>query len=447
MDFYINKKRKKALLTTVPMPEISIINQVPGRIIRPNELDSIEDCLIVANNESFLGGRSQPAIGLHFLKENVPSVDILEFPKWDDYEEALKNNYDVVGISFYTTHFYAAKKMAKMAKEAGIKEVWAGNFGALTPGVSDYFDRAFIGCAENDLKIALENEAIKEVKHPVITTPFSAVLRSGEKAGYIFTSRGCKFKCEFCCSPIFFQGSDTISLSEIERVLDIYRDMGINYINVGDETFLQNHGHAKKVINLMHKRDMKWFCTSRADLILGNVEELKEKGFNSVYMGIESMNDDNLLDQNKGQYTEKIIAVLDELKHYGISTSGTYILGLDKDTKESIKNDLERLNKLLINILIFIIFTPYPELPLYPKWKKDGKIIHDNWKEYDGLHMVFKHPFLSPEEAKETLNYAVCNVYSPYNYNKRRVLRRLDQLKREKESLKVQTREVLTIKN
>jgi anaerobic magnesium-protoporphyrin IX monomethyl ester cyclase len=135
------------------------------------------------------------------------------------------------------------------------------------------------------------------------------------------------------------------------------------------------------------------------------------------------------------------------LKHYGISTSGTYILGLDKDTKESIKNDLERLNKLLINILIFIIFTPYPELPLYPKWKKDGKIIHDNWKEYDGLHMVFKHPFLSPEEAKETLNYAVCNVYSPYNYNKRRVLRRLDQLKREKESLKVQTREVLTIKN
>ena len=421
----------KALLTTVPMPAISMVNQIPGRKIDPRSLDNPEDCIMLANNESFLGGRSQPAIGLHFLKENIPSLDILEFPQWEEYEQAITRGYDVVGIGFYTTNYYDAVKMAKMAREAGVREVWAGNFGALTPGAALFFDRVFSGCAERELKLALENKVLEEIKHPVITTPFSAILSPGARAGYLFTTRGCKFRCEFCSSPSFYPQTDVISAEEIERVLDIYKRMDINYIDIGDETFLQNPGHARKVIDLLHRRSMKWFCTSRADLLLGRVKELKEKGFDSVYLGIESMNNHNLADHNKGQSIEKVVRVLEELKQNGISSSGTYILGLLKDTPASIKKDLEKLNELPLNILIFLLFTPYPELPLYKLWKEKGLIIDHNWQDYDGMHLVFEHPFMSPKEAREIFEYAVCNIYSPYNYNKRRVLRRLHQLKPE----------------
>lgn len=425
---YIRQKCKKALLTTVPMPSISIVNQVPGRKIEPRSLDNTDDCIQVANNESFLGGRSQPAIGLRFLKENIPSADILEFPQWQEYEQALQNGYDVVGIGFYTTNFYDAVKMANMAREAGVKEVWAGNYGALTPGAPVFFDRIFTGCAEKELKLALENKDLEEVKHPVITTPFSAILSPGAKAGYLFTTRGCRFRCEFCSSPVFYPQTDVISDDEIERVLDIYKRMDINYIDIGDETFLQNPVQARKVIDLIHRRDMKWFCTSRADLLLGLVKELKEKGFNSVYIGIESMNNKNLREQEKGQGIEKVVNVLNELKQNGISSSGTYMLGLWQDTPASIKEDLKKLAELPLNILIFLLFTPYPELPLYKKWKEKGLIINNNWNDYDGMHLVFRHPSMTPEQAREIFEYAVCQIYSPYNYNKRRVLRRLHQL-------------------
>jgi len=427
MDIVIKKQIKKALLTTVVLPSISLVNQVPGQKIVPDRLDNREDCILLANNESFQSGKIQPAIGLHFLKENIPSADILEYPGWDEYKNALKKGYDVVAIGFYTTNFYEAVKMAKMAKEAGVNEVWAGNYGALTPGNTEYFDRVFMGYAERELKLALENEVLEDIKHPVLTTPFR-VLPHLERAGFLVTKRGCKFKCKFCSTPSFSANGGSISMDEIERVLNSYKSRNVDYIIIADETFLQDLKHAKKVIRMLNEREMKWFCTTRADLLLGRVKELKEKGFDGVYMGIESLRDSNLSDQKKGESTTKVVKVLEELKQNGASASGTYILGLLNDTVSSIKEDIEKLNRLPLFVLVFLVFTPYPELASYKMWEKKGLIINHNWRDYDGMHMVFKHPFMKPEEAREVFEYAVCNVYSPYNYNKRRALLRLKKI-------------------
>ena len=158
MDLHVKPNRKRALFTTIPINTVSIVNQVPKKIIDIDSLNSVEDCVLVANNESFQSGKIQPAIGLHFLIENIPSIDILEYPTWEEYETALNYNYDIVAIGFYTLNFYDAVAMANMARQYGVKEVWAGNYGAMTPGVSEYFDRAFLGHPERDLKIIVDNK-------------------------------------------------------------------------------------------------------------------------------------------------------------------------------------------------------------------------------------------------------------------------------------------------
>jgi uncharacterized radical SAM superfamily protein len=423
--------KKKALFTTIPMQEISIINQLPGRKVTPKDITTVEDCLKLGNSESFLGGRRQPQLGLHFLKENIPSLDILEYPQKGDYQSALAQGYDVIGISFYTTGFYAAIEMARMAREAGVKEIWAGNFGAMTPGVEDHFDRKFIGYCEADVKLALENEELKYIKHPLMTTPFTVRLYNSDVhlAGYLFTSRGCHFGCDFCSTSVFAPKPNQISIDEIERVLTAYQDRGITYIDIADETFLQYRSHAAKVIDLLYKKGMKWFCTTRADLIDGRIDELKEKGLDCVYIGVESMNNANLLNQNKGQQIGKVTHVMQELKAKGITTAGTYILGLLNDTRETIKRDLEKLKELPIDLLVFLIFTPYPELPIYKEFKEKGLLLHNDWNYYDGLHMVFKHPDITPEDAQDILEYATCSVYSLTNYNKRRIVRRIQEIR------------------
>jgi hypothetical protein len=43
--------------------------------------------------------------------------------------------------------------------------------------------------------------------------------------------------------------------------------------------------------------------------------------------------------------------------------------------------------------------------------------------------MVFKHPDITPEDAQDILEYATCSVYSLTNYNKRRIVRRIQEIR------------------
>jgi outer membrane protein assembly factor BamB len=91
-------------------------------------------------------------------------VDILEYPTWDHYREKLKEGYDIVGISFFTWTFPAMVRMVEMARAAGIKEVWGGNYGMMTPGAEAYFDKTFSGYCEAEIYHTLTGMELKEIR-------------------------------------------------------------------------------------------------------------------------------------------------------------------------------------------------------------------------------------------------------------------------------------------
>ena len=42
------------------------------------------------------------SFGLRFLKQNIPEIEILEYPTWEEYVARLgEEDWDVVGFSFY----------------------------------------------------------------------------------------------------------------------------------------------------------------------------------------------------------------------------------------------------------------------------------------------------------------------------------------------------------
>lgn len=61
--------------------------------------------------------------GLRFLKTNVPSIDILEYPTWEQFVEKLNQGYDIVGLSFYTFDVKRVRKMVDYARQTGINEI------------------------------------------------------------------------------------------------------------------------------------------------------------------------------------------------------------------------------------------------------------------------------------------------------------------------------------
>ena len=73
------------------------------------------------------------SFGLRFLRQNLPGIQILEYPSRADFREYLKRGWDVVGFSFYLEETNDILEMAGEARAAGVPELWAGNYGALTP--------------------------------------------------------------------------------------------------------------------------------------------------------------------------------------------------------------------------------------------------------------------------------------------------------------------------
>ena len=71
-----------------------------------------------------LSGQRLVSMGLRFIKQNIPEIEILEMPTTDQYSRALARGWDIVGISFYPNETPRALEMAAQARRAGAGEVW-----------------------------------------------------------------------------------------------------------------------------------------------------------------------------------------------------------------------------------------------------------------------------------------------------------------------------------
>lgn len=419
------KTEKKVLITTIPAEKISLTARYGRKNIRTR---TTGECFSAANNIEFINGFTLPNYATRFLKENIPSIDILEYPSWGEYEEALKENYDIVGISFWTYTSEEAVKMAQMARQAGVKEIWSGGHGISTPGLKKYFDRTFKGYSEFEIKPLIEGAELTSFKHPIFSSTYDFILQQ-VKTGYLFTIRGCQMPCTFCSGPRYYERLAFTPIEEVERVLDRYVEEEIKHVTVVDETFLQNEQHTKKVISALRKRNLTWTCTSRIDRLTGKIKELKQLGLQNVYIGIESLNNLSLKSIRKGGNQNLTSNLLKELDENDCFAFGTYMLCLEYDTVESVKEDVEKLNYFsALYGIVFWIATPFPGTVFYDELDAKNMIIDKNWKHYDALNLVMKHDNISPHDGRKLLEYSVRNHCHELNIRKMKILGKWDKL-------------------
>ena len=90
----------------------------------------------------------------------------------------------------------------------------------------------------------------------------------------------------------------------------------------------------------------------------------------------------------------------------------SFILGALSDTRETIRRTVKfakKLSSLGASIIQFSILTPYPGTRLFTKLKP--LLITNDWRLFDGTHLVFKHPNFSPEELRKEFVRAYFSVY------------------------------------
>lgn len=358
------------------------------------------------------------SMGLRFIKQNVPQIEILEFPLWDQYVSKLKEGWDIVGFSFYQDEIDDIEKMAGEARRHNVGEIWAGNYGALDDTVTQIVDRVFIGPAEDYFAKLFGNRVLdNQVQHPAITFQFNLkpVNRTLMKLGFLYTKHGCPFKCSFCQTPAFENRLFNITIESIEEVLIKYKKMGINHLIITDELFGADPDFSEQICELFARFKFFWFAQSRAAIFSHHLDTWYERGLRAPSIGAEAMNQNALNDVNKLQHVDEIIEFARRTNEKrGMYRMVNYMIGYENMTVEDTVYDIERINKLGFEAHGINIITPFPKTPLWDKIESKYGIFEHSHSKYDTKHLVWNHPFISPDQMHRLHKKAIRILNNPF---------------------------------
>ena len=177
----------------------------------------------------------------------------------------------------------------------------------------------------------------------------------------------------------------------------------------------------KKEIN-----DFKFFAQIRVDSIVKSpqmVKKMEEAGFWVVFIGIESVNEESLKDMRKGFSFNKVLSALKILHQNNIIVIGNLIIGVDLDsTEEDVKKEIQFMKTLDVDIVSYVLLTPFPGSETLKELDQKGLVISKDWSKYTVFDPVIKTHKLSSNQLHKLLYYSFRTlkyVNKPKNLAKR----------------------------
>ena len=253
------------------------------------------------------------------------------------------------------------------------------------------------------------------------------LLNMDTKMSTMITSRGCPMQCSFCSSAAM-HGSK-LRLRSVEKILDemeyIVNEMGIETIAFMDDTFTLNKRRVLELCEGIEKREIKvmWGCTARVDSLNQELlKKMKESGCITVFMGVESADQQMLDTVNKQTTIKKIKEAFEISRQQKIRTIASVVLGMPGDTHESIKNTINFVKELNPSYAIFSLATPYPGTRFYQQTFEKDLIKVKDWSKYTLLSPILETVDCSMEELKKLQTTAFKKFYLRPVYLFRQVL-------------------------
>ena len=144
-------------------------------------------------------------------------------------------------------------------------------------------------------------------------------------------------------------------------------------------------------------------------------------GCTGVFVGFESLTDENLVEARKKTPTTSDYARRVGMLHdFGIQVNGSFVLGFDHDRKDIFARTAEWVEENRLECATFHILTPYPGTPLFRQMESENRLLHRDWTLYDTAHAVFQPKHMTPEELEQGYAWIYERLFSHSSIWRRR---------------------------
>ncbi len=275
---------------------------------------------------------------------------------------------------------------------------------------------------------------------PTPYLPLNKVCGSFASSASFDLGRGCPFECSFCCViNVHGRKSRQRSVDDLERIVRVNLQSGMRRFFITDDNFARNRNWEPlldRLIELREQEGCKFNLVIQVDTQCHRIPNFIDKavraGVDQVFIGLESINPDNLASVNKkhnkiSEYRDMMLA----WKKGPVIILAGYIIGFQDDTQESVLRDIETIKRELpVDVLSISYLTPLPGSADYARMVREGAWINQDMNRYDLTHRVTHHPKMSDEEWEAAYRSAWKCFYSEEHIE--RIFRRMVALRSNK---------------
>jgi radical SAM superfamily enzyme YgiQ (UPF0313 family) len=238
------------------------------------------------------------------------------------------------------------------------------------------------------------------------------------------TTRGCPYDCSFCIAPRELgRGYRLRSIDAIIEDIKYQQNLvGSKYFFIVDNHFTVKRDRTKELLNRIIEEKIDWYgiCFTRMEVARDKelLALLKKANINTLYMGLESFDNDVLKKLNKAQTQEGLRKSLAAIKAHGLRVLGSFVMGSDADTVETIRGTIDAAIEVDVDYVALFPLSGYPELnsPNIPI----ERFFLPSWDRLDGTFVMFLPKHMKPSTLQREVNRAYKKFYSP-----KQVMRRL----------------------
>ena len=334
---------------------------------------------------------------------------------------------EVVGITVHLTFANRAFELAQWYRSRGSKVVLGGLHVLSCPEeCAPHADALALGDG-----VQLWPRILADVESGCLQSKYIATYESDyrqdpaprrsilPRRGFLTTTsliatRGCHNRCGFC-----YLATDGLRMPyrmrDPEQIVAEFKADGQPYAVFVDNNLGSNRAYLRKLCQALRPLNKIWSAAVSIDVTDDPtlIRSMALAGCTGVFVGFESLTDQNLADARKktpkaSDYARRVHM----LHENGIQVNGSFVLGFDHDRKDVFTRTADWIEENRLECATFHILTPYPATPLFRQMEAEGRLLHRHWALYDTAHAVFRPKNMSPEELEQGYAWIYQRLFS-----------------------------------